>query len=204
MTLHTTPSSMDFRDDASLGSILDALEPHSDKALVIEYAGRTIRPGYHVTEVNAGSFLTINCGGNPDRWRETILQVEDLAPEGERDFMPVGKFRSILGQVATRIELDSDARLTFEVGPAESAMQVFDVSMLQIETNRVIFCLGARPAICKPRHRAAQQIVGPGKKHAARSPHRVMSVSDVAAITGMMIAHDRPEERDVWDNFRLN
>lgn len=164
MTLHTTPSSIDFPGDASLGSILDALEPHSDKALVIEYAGRTIRPGYHVTEVKAGSFVTIDCGGNPDRWNETILQVEDLAPDGGRNFMPVSKFRSILGQVAPRIELDSDARLTFEVGPPESAMQVFDVSMLQIEADRVILRLGARPAICKPRHRAAQQTVESGKK----------------------------------------
>jgi hypothetical protein len=111
MTMHTTPSSIDFRGDASLGSILDALEPHSDKAL--EYAGRTIRPGYHVTEVKAGSFVTIDCGGNPDRWNESILQVEDLAPDGERNFMPVSKFRSILGQVAPRIELDSDARRLF-------------------------------------------------------------------------------------------
>jgi hypothetical protein len=164
MTMHTSPSSIDFRGDASLGSILDALEPHSDKALIIEYAGRTIRPGYHVTEVKAGSFVTIDCGDNPDRWDETILQVEDLAPEGERDFMPVAKFRSILGQVARRIELDPDARLTFEVGPPERAMQVFDVSTLHIEADRVILRLGARPAICKPRHRAAQQAQPPKKE----------------------------------------
>jgi len=158
MTIHTTPSAIDFRGDASLGAILDALEPHSDKALIIEYAGRTIRPGYHVTEVKAGSFVTLDCGGNPDAWRETILQVEDLAPEGERDFMPVRKFRSILGQVAVRIELDRDARLTFEVGPPDEAMQVFDVSTLEIKPDRVVLRLGARPAICKPRHRAAMQV----------------------------------------------
>jgi len=49
---------------------------------VIDYGGRTIRPGYHVTEVKAGSFGTLDCGGNPDAWRETILQVEDLGPRG--------------------------------------------------------------------------------------------------------------------------
>jgi hypothetical protein len=164
MTIHTTPSVIDFRGDASLGAILDALEQHSDKALIIEYAGRTIRPGYHVTEVKAGSFLTLDCGGNPDQWRETILQVEDLAPEGEPAFMPVAKFRAILAQVAARIELDRDARLTFEVGPPDAAMQVFDVSTLQIEADRITVRLAARPAICKPRHRAAQQVADSAKQ----------------------------------------
>lgn len=164
MAIHTSPSAIDFRGDASLGSILDAFERHSGKALVIEYAGRMIRPGYHVTEMKAGSFVTLDCGGNPDRWRETILQVEDLAPEGVRDFMPVGRFRAILEQGVARIELDPDARLTFEIGPPDEAMQVFDVSMLQIETNRVTLRLRARPAVCKPRHRAAQQVAEPAKK----------------------------------------
>lgn len=163
MTMHTSPSTIDFRGDASLGAVLDTLEPHSAKSLVIEYGERTIRPGYHVTEVKAGSFVTIDCGGNPDRWRETILQVEDLGPEGERDFMPVGKFRSILSQVANRIQLDPTARLTLEVGPPESAMQVFDVGTLHIEADRVILRLAVRPAICKPRHREAQQRAGSAK-----------------------------------------
>ena len=157
MIMYTSLSTIDFRGDASLGEFLDALEPHSAKSLVIEYGGRAIRPGYHITEVKTGSFVTIDCGGNPDRWRETILQVEDLAPEGERNFMPVRKFGSILSQVAGRIELDPTARLTLEVGPPESAMQVFDVGTLHIEAERVILRLSARPAICKPRHREAQQ-----------------------------------------------
>jgi hypothetical protein len=95
--------------------VLAALEPHADKSLVIEYGGRIIQAGYHVTEVKAGSFATLDCGGNPDRWQETILQVEDLASTDGRDFMNVQKFRGILAQVATKIELDNDARLTFDL-----------------------------------------------------------------------------------------
>ncbi|MFD2251884.1 hypothetical protein FHS82_002308 [Pseudochelatococcus lubricantis] len=147
---------MDFDGDASLGALLTALEPHAGKALVIDYGGRRIRPGYHVTEVKAGSFVTLDCGVNPASWRETILQVEDSGAEGGRDYLSVGKFRGILDQVARRVALDPDARLTFEVGPPGAAMQVFDVDALHLEAGHVVLRLTARSAICKPRHRAQQ------------------------------------------------
>lgn len=65
--------------DTSLATVLTALAPHEDKSLVIDYGdGREVQAGYHVTEVKAGSFVTLDCGNNPDAWQETILQVEDI------------------------------------------------------------------------------------------------------------------------------
>jgi hypothetical protein len=151
------PLDMDFHGDASLGALLAALEPYDGTALVIDYGGRLIRAGYHITEVKAGSFVTLDCGGNPDAWQETILQVEDIAQEGEDGYLSADKFRGILDQVAQRVDLDAGARLTFEVGPPDAAMQVFDVDRLCMEAGRVVLRLVARPAICKPRHRARQE-----------------------------------------------
>lgn len=152
----TSPSFIDFHGDASLQVLLAALEPYGGHPLMIEYAGRTMQPGYHVTEVKAGSFVTLDCGGNPDRWHETVLQVEDLPSEEGRDFMTAGKFRSILSQVGKKVELRADARLTFEVGMPDTPMQIFDADTLSIDAGRIVLSLAARPAICKPRHRAAQ------------------------------------------------
>ncbi|MGE8941462.1 DUF6428 family protein [Leptospira interrogans] len=151
-----SPSETDFHGDASLGALLAALRGHDERALLIDYGGRLIRPGYHVTEVKAGTFATLDCGGNPDAWRETILQVEDLGPPDAQDHLTVGKFRGILDQVAKRVAIDADARLTFEVGPPDAAMQVFDVGRLRVEADRLVIQLIARSAICKPRHRATQ------------------------------------------------
>lgn len=152
----TSPSLIDFHGDASLQVVLAALEPYGGHPLMIEYAGRTVRPGYHVTEVKAGSFVTLDCGGNPDRWEETILQVEDLPSEEGRDVMTAGKFGRILGEVAKKVDLHANARLTFEVGMPDTPMQIFDADTLSIEAGRIVLSLAARPAICKPRHRAAQ------------------------------------------------
>ena len=157
MNASALPMTRNFGGDASLGAVLDALAPHASRRLVIAYAGCVIQAGYHVTEVKAGSFVTLDCGGNPDAWRETILQVEDLPASAEApDHMAVGKFLGILDKVAQRVALDPAARLTFEVGPPGSPMQVFDVEALVIGSDCVTLRLGARAAICKPRHRAQQ------------------------------------------------
>jgi len=158
MNASALPLTVAFQGDASLGALLDALRPHSTRRLVISYDGQLIRPGYHVTEVKAGSFVTLDCGGNPDAWQETILQVEDLPASSEKpDHMEVGKFLAILEKVAARVSLQPSSRLTFEVGPPGRPMQIFDVEAIRIEAACAVVELGPRPAICKPRHRAEQE-----------------------------------------------
>jgi hypothetical protein len=157
MNVHASPLKTDFHGDASLGVFLDALEAHADKALVLAYDdGQRVQPGYHVTEVKAGSFVTLDCGGNPDAWQETVLQVEDI-PASEGDMpMTVAKFRTILAKVGSRVPLDHGARLTWEVSKPGDPMKVYDVGSLDIDSDRVIAHLAPRSAICKPRHRAQQ------------------------------------------------
>ena len=142
--------------ESSLGAVLAQLEGRDGLPLSIAYGNRVVRPGYHVTEVKAGSFVTLDCGGNPDAWQETVLQVEDIPARDERPMMTAGKFRSILAQVERKVRLDHDARLTIEIGRPGEAMQVFDVAELAITEDKAVLTLGLRSAICKPRHRAQQ------------------------------------------------
>lgn len=160
MNAPALPLTIGFQGDASLGVLLDALQPHGSRRLVIRYDGQLIQPGYHVTEAKAGSFVTLDCGGNPDAWQETILQVEDLPASAEQpEHLEVGKFLAILEKVASRISLQPRSRLTFEVGPPGRPMQIFDVEAVRIEATNVVIELGPRPAICKPRHRAKREAV---------------------------------------------
>ena len=145
--------------DSSLTQLLAALAPHNDKALVFAYGtGEKVRPGYHVTEVKAGSFVTLDCGGNPDAWQETILQVEDIPAKEGGTYMQVGKFRAILAQVDRKVRLNGEARLTIEVSRPDEAMKIYDVAAVDLDGNRAVVQLGERPAICKPRHRAQQEV----------------------------------------------
>lgn len=153
MNAHASPLAV---ADMSLSALLRLLEPNGDKALVFEYGNRRVQPGYHVTEVKAGSFVTLDCGGNPDAWQETILQVEDIPPQPGQTFLKAGKFRSILAQVDRKVRLNGDARVTIEVSRPDEAMQVYDVAGIGVNEEEVVVRLGERPAICKPRHRAEQ------------------------------------------------
>jgi hypothetical protein len=144
--------------DTSLSRMLAALAPHDEKALIFAYeTGAEVQPGYHVTEVKAGSFVTLDCGGNPDAWQETILQVEDIPARDAGTHMRVGKFRSILAQVDRKVRLNGDARVTIEISRPDEAMKIYDVAAIDVEGDRAIVQLGERAAICKPRHRAQQE-----------------------------------------------
>lgn len=142
--------------EASLAAVLARIEGQDEKPLVIEYDDRTVQAGYHVTEVKAGSFVTLDCGSNPDAWQETVLQVEDIPATDDRPMMTAGKFRKILAQVDRKVRLNHDARLTIEIGRPGEAMRVFDVAGVDVLDNQVRLSLGVRAAICKPRHRAKQ------------------------------------------------
>jgi len=155
MNAHASPLVAEAAD-MSLATVLAALADHGEKTLSIAYGDRMVLPGYHVTEVKAGSFVTLDCGANADAWQETILQVEDIPADEGRQQMTVRKFRRILDQVDRRVRLNGDARLTFEIGRPDEPMRVFDVAAVRVDGDTARLELGPRAAICKPRHRAAQ------------------------------------------------
>lgn len=142
--------------DSTLADVLGRLDGHDDRVLSIVYEGRAVQAGFHVTEVKAGSFVTLDCGGNPDNWLETVLQVEDIPASDGKAQMTAGKFRSILDQVGRKVTLDHDARLTIEIGRPGEAMRVYDIAEVRITDQAATLALGIRSAICKPRHRAEQ------------------------------------------------
>jgi len=160
MNVSASPIVPAIQPDMTLAAMLDLLSLHDVKALVFAYEdGSQVRAGYHVTEVKAGSFTTLDCGGNADAWNEAILQVEDLAASADERAMTVGKFRSILATVGGKVPLDGGSRLTVEVSRPDEPMRIYDVAGVKIDGERAIVRLGARPAICKPRHRAQQSEV---------------------------------------------
>ena len=156
MNAHASPLPQTLEADASLAAVLAALDGQEQKTLAIAYGDRMAQAGYHITEVKAGSFVTLDCGANADAWQETILQVEDIAGEEGRQQMTVRKFRGILDQVDRKVRLNGDARLTFEIGRPDEPMRVFDVAAVLVDGDTARLELGPRAAICKPRHRPAQ------------------------------------------------
>jgi Family of unknown function (DUF6428) len=143
--------------EASAAALLAALVPHRDKALIFVYDGREVLPGYHVTEVKAATFASLDCGANPETWRETIIQLWDVPGEAGARFMPVKKFLAIMGKVTAAVDFDRDARLSLEISDGRSAMQIFAPAAIEVASDAVRVALQPRPASCKPRDRWLEQ-----------------------------------------------
>jgi hypothetical protein len=78
--------------------------------------GATIHGGYHLTELKAASFDTVDCGAQKNHWNLTVVQlwVPEEEENGER--MTAAKFLSIYDKVARLISLDVTAEIRFEYG----------------------------------------------------------------------------------------
>jgi hypothetical protein len=135
----------------TLAELRAVLAPHTAMPLVFEYGGRAVQPGYHVTEVKSGTFAALDCGANPEAWREAFIQLWDV-PE-DRTHMKAGKFLSIIGKVLSEIDLDQDTRLTFEVSDGARPIELYRALAVEPGADAVRVMLGNLPASCKPRDR---------------------------------------------------
>ena len=142
-----------FAGELSGRRLLDALAMHAGKRLVFAYDGHDCLPGYHVTEVKSATIDALDCGANGESWRETVIQLWDVAGDGGEQFMPVGKFLAIMQKAAARLPLDGDARLNFEVSDGIRAVQLYRAESVQVDGDIVRVALAQRPATCKPRDR---------------------------------------------------
>src|SRR5437867_996656 len=98
-------------------NFIDRLQRVKDKALVFVSAdGDTIHTGYHLTEIKAAKFDTVDCGGQKNRWNETIMQLWVPENEASDQFMSAGKFLSIYEKVSRMIDVDLSAEVRFEYG----------------------------------------------------------------------------------------
>jgi hypothetical protein len=139
-------------DDINLGLLLDMLAGAKGLPLIFYYDGRSVKPGYHVTEVKAGQFSALDCGANPEAWTEIFIQLWDIE-EGDRTHMPAGRFSAIIRKVTEHVRLDGSAKLTFEVSDGVQPMQLYCASVPTLRAGAVHVELSPRPASCKPRDR---------------------------------------------------
>jgi hypothetical protein len=174
-TLAPVPA-LNVTADPLTGSFLEGLKPYTALPLVIAYGNRETRAGYHVTEVKSGRFAALDCGGNPEAWSETFIQVWDVPGEPQARMMTVGKFLAIMEKVGDDVGLDRGSRLTFECGDDVGVIGLYAVEGVTVETDRVLVSLAARHASCKPRDRWFED-------HGIAKPTRLSETDAVAERT---------------------
>lgn len=128
----------------------------ADKPLVfVNPEGNTIRRGYHLTEIKTAKFDTVDCGGEKNRWNETIIQL--WVPEGEasQEFMTAGKFLRIYEKVTAMIAVDPEAEVRIEYGDENFFPSNYHVRSVERSKDALHIELHPPQTTCKPRARRA-------------------------------------------------
>src|SRR5205823_14358845 len=116
-------------------------ESREKQVVFVDENGTTIHGGYHLTELKAATFDTVDCGGQKNRWNETIVQLWVPQDEESDEFMTANKFLSIYDRVSGIIALDSEAEIRFGDGGKKFPASNYQVAKVReiADTIRVEF-----------------------------------------------------------------
>lgn len=129
------------------------LRQHADAPLHFgDGFGHAVQAGYHLTEIKAAHFDTVDCGGETNRWNEAIVQL--WVPEDEDDsYMTAQKFLKIFDKVSAQVPIDNDAELRIEYGDGNMFPSVYHVQSMTYAAGELHVLLEAPATTCKARDR---------------------------------------------------
>ena len=137
-----------------------ALRKTPDNALIFENeAGDTVRAGYHLTEIKAAHFDTVDCGGQTNQWPETIVQL--WVPAGAADddeYMTAGKFLHIFDKVTAMIPLRLESEIRVEYGDENFFPSLYHVESIANERGTTRVRLTPPATTCKGRDRRLAEV----------------------------------------------
>ncbi|CAN5742330.1 DUF6428 family protein [soil metagenome] len=135
---------------------LQTLDPAS--SLRFQYGDQTVRPGYHVTEIMNVLHESVDCGGQANTWRETVVQLQGQRADDRADdapaFMTVGKFLGIYERVTQSLAVQAEAELRLEYGDPASPALRYHVTAVEADDAAVTVSLTPPGVTCKARDRA--------------------------------------------------
>jgi uncharacterized protein DUF6428 len=123
--------------------------------LFVNAEGDTIHAGYHLTEIKAAKFDTVDCGGKKNRWNETIMQLWVPDNETSETFMTAGKFLSIYEKVSSMIDVDPAAEVRFEYGGENFFPSNYHADSIVEDADALRVDLRPPQTTCKARDRRA-------------------------------------------------
>jgi hypothetical protein len=135
-----------------------ALRKAPDHRLIFENeSGDTIRAGYHLTEIKAAHFDTVDCGGQTNQWHETIVQLW-VPADADDEYMTAGKFLRIFDKVTAMISLKQEAEIRVEYGDENFFPSLYHVEGVGSEQGETRVVLRLPATTCKARDRRLAEI----------------------------------------------
>ena len=134
---------------------ISALRAAPNKPLIfVDLDGRAIQSGYHLTELKAARFDTVDCGGQINRWQETIVQLW-VPSNADYEYMTAAKFLKILDKVRAMIPLDLEAEIRVEYGDENFFPSTYQIRSVAHDRDATRVLLEPPATTCKARDRRA-------------------------------------------------
>ena len=122
-----------------------------DKEMIIEYRpGEFLPKAFHITEVKNVHTESVDCGGKPDSYDETVIQLWWNGKETAQRAMSAAKALKILHITDGVKTMQRGADLFLEWGHADLPPSKYKINEVIEEENTVTFRLFAPPTVCKP------------------------------------------------------
>ena len=132
--------------------------PNNDLVFV-DLNGNMVHRGYHLTELKTASFETVDCGGQTNRWQETIVQLW-VPTDAETDYMTAGKFLKIFDKVRGMIPLNLKTEIRVEYGDQNFFPSVYRISSVAHNRSVTRVLLEPPGMTCKARDRRVAALSG--------------------------------------------
>lgn len=135
-----------------------ALRKAPENQLIFENEkGDTVRAGYHLTEIKAAHFDTVDCGGQTNQWSETIVQLW-VPANADDEYMTAGKFLRIFDKVTAMIPLQLEAEIRVEYGDENFFPSLYHVEAVTREEGTTRVLLAPPSSTCKARDRRLAEV----------------------------------------------
>ena len=128
-----------------------------NRLIFVNRDGAMIHAGYHLTEIMAAHFDSVDCGGQTNRWNETVLQLW-VPAEADDDYMTAGKFLSIFDRVTAMIPLQEEAEIRVEYGDENFFPSLYHVEAVESEAGTTRVLVAPPVTTCKARDRRLKRV----------------------------------------------
>ena len=137
---------------------LSRLEALPNQALIFDYGDGTVKPGYHVTEVMNVTYESMDCGGQANFWRETIVQLMGPSIKGKSAYMTTEKFLKIYKKVAASVPVRTESEMRFEYGDSTHPALHYHVSDVRQNGDTIVIHLTQPGVTCKATDRKLESV----------------------------------------------
>jgi Family of unknown function (DUF6428) len=124
----------------------------NNQLIFIDLDGHIVHSGYHLTELKAASFDTVDCGGQTNRWEETIVQLW-VPSHATNEYMTAAKFLKIFEKVRGMIRLSLNTEVRIEYGDENFFPSTYHVRSVTHDQTTTRVVLEPPRASCKARDR---------------------------------------------------